>query len=296
MTTRCDAVDHLDPQLGWVRRCCKCKIPKPHADFNKHHKDQRGRQRVCRECESKRAPRKRGPRPAEQFKAKYARHRDEITASSRTHYRTVRGRFLTLISAARTRAKKRDLLHNLDIAWALDLWDRQKGCCAITGIPLEIDTPLRTRSKYLSPFAPSLDRIVCSGGYTKDNTRIVCVAVNLALNNFGEDVFHRMLEGFAAKQAGVDPQRASLQGRPRRVKGMPVEKPIIGDALEELANAKVGDTLVVQAQHRRIPAVVESLQAEVDRLREGVERLIYFEHEDAADLRQALRNLLSPWN
>jgi len=41
---------------------------------------------------------------------------------------------------------------------------------------------------------------------------------------------------------------------------------IIDDALEELAAARVGDMVVVQAQHRRIRAEVERLRAEVERL------------------------------
>lgn len=73
------------------------------------------------------------------------------------------------------------------------------------------------------------------------------------------------------------------------------ERTIIGDALEELTQAEVGDTLVVQAQHRRVPAEVDRLRAEVRRLHEGIERLVNLGHEDASDLRQALRNLLSPW-
>lgn len=62
-----------------------------------------------------------------------------------------------------------------------------------------LDIP-RTRKRHLNPFAPSLDRINCGGGYTKDNTRIVCVAVNVAINTFGDDVFFKMLEGYGKVQ------------------------------------------------------------------------------------------------
>jgi hypothetical protein len=41
----------------------------------------------------------------------------------------------------------------------------------------------------MHPFAPSVDRRLSSGGYTEDNVRLVCVAVNFAMGQWGEDVF-----------------------------------------------------------------------------------------------------------
>jgi hypothetical protein len=137
---------------------------------------------------------------------RYANKREEVIGYSRAHYRTVRGRFLTLISGARGRARKKKWEHDIDIDWALALWTKQGGRCLITNVPLEIDTPLRTQEKYLNPFAPSLDRIECDKGYTKDNTRIVCVAANLAMNRFGADVLRTMLDSYAGmKTRGTDP-------------------------------------------------------------------------------------------
>jgi len=46
------------------------------------------------------------------------------------------------------------------------------------------------------PFHPSLDRIDSSRGYTADNVRIVCVAMNVALGQWGEDVFRQLAEGY----------------------------------------------------------------------------------------------------
>ena len=38
----------------------------------------------------------------------------------------------------------------------------------------------------------SLDRIDSSKGYTVENCRLVCTAVNLAMNEWGEDVLERI--------------------------------------------------------------------------------------------------------
>lgn len=124
---RIDAVDREDPIVGWVRRCVKCKVEKPHDGcYHKHKRDIRGIQRTCKECTSKRdrseqrrsRPRVR-PSP-EHYKARYAKERVRINKYVQDHYRTVRGRFLTLISSARGRAIKNGIEHNLDIEWALD--------------------------------------------------------------------------------------------------------------------------------------------------------------------------------
>ena len=42
------------------------------------------------------------------------------------------------------------------------------------------------------PYAPSLDRVDAASGYTRDNVRLVCQAVNFALNAFGEDVLREI--------------------------------------------------------------------------------------------------------
>jgi hypothetical protein len=183
-----------------VRRCGNCKELKPHSDYHKNRSDSHGIQSICKLCSTTRErTRKRSPRGEGYQRQKYARTRESVITYVRAHYRTQRGRLLTLISAARTRATKKGLKHDLDIEWALALWAAQDGACCITGIPFELDHPVRTDSKDLNPYSPSLDRIDSQGGYTKDNTRLVCTCVNLALNRFGEDVFKRMLDGYSKK-------------------------------------------------------------------------------------------------
>src|SRR5690606_21411241 len=59
------------------------------------------------------------------------------------------------------------------------------------------------------PFAPSLDRIDTSTGYEAGNCRLVCVLANIALNEWGEDVFARVAIGVALKR------RALFRGRTR---------------------------------------------------------------------------------
>lgn len=44
------------------------------------------------------------------------------------------------------------------------------------------------------PFAPSLDRIDSSKGYTLSNTRLVCVASNFCMNQWGDGVIHELVQ------------------------------------------------------------------------------------------------------
>jgi hypothetical protein len=65
------------------------------------------------------------------------------------------------------------------------------GKCAITGIPFSgaEDAPGRRR-----PWVPTLDRIDPSKGYVAGNVRLICCAANIALNDWGDDVFWQMVE------------------------------------------------------------------------------------------------------
>lgn len=59
---------------------------------------------------------------------------------------------------------------------------RSGGRCEVTGITF------RRPTGHHEPLAPSLDRADISKGYTFDNCRLVCMAVNFAMNRWGEDV------------------------------------------------------------------------------------------------------------
>ncbi len=58
--------------------------------------------------------------------------------------------------------------------------------CAVSGIRFDMR---QVEGMRIRPWIPSIDRIDASKPYQKDNCRVVCAAVNLALNQFGDDVF-----------------------------------------------------------------------------------------------------------
>jgi hypothetical protein len=84
-----------------------------------------------------------------------------------------RRRCQRLLYNSRYRAKKKGLPHELDLDWILT--EVGKGKCALTGLPLSLDKP---KHALRSPWSPSLDRKDSNLGYTRENTQIVCTAVN----------------------------------------------------------------------------------------------------------------------
>lgn len=62
---------------------------------------------------------------------------------------------------------------------------RSNGKCEVTGIPFSDEVPNGSR---ISPFKESIDRIDSSKGYHAGNCRVVCLAVNLAMRDWGESV------------------------------------------------------------------------------------------------------------
>lgn len=100
---------------------------------------------------------------------------------------------LRLYYSAKSRAKRKNYEFALDQQDVFDMWDRQAGKCSLTGLPMfehHVGRQLKRR-----PWMPSIDRIDSYRGYTKDNVRLVCFAVNVALNAWGEDVVLRLAGG-----------------------------------------------------------------------------------------------------
>lgn len=104
------------------------------------------------------------------------------------------------ISNIKNRTKKKGWQFDITTEFIRELYSKQNGKCAVTKIPFTFN-PIKHRShrgRHKDPFSPSIDRIDSSRGYTKDNIRLVCVIVNLALNEFGDQIFSKMCTEFVS--------------------------------------------------------------------------------------------------
>lgn len=86
---------------------------------------------------------------------------------------------IKMIERARQRSRGRWDVFALTMDSMREIALRSRGYCEVTGHPLENE----------GPFAPSLDRIDCSRGYTPDNVRIVCLITNTAMLHYGKAAF-----------------------------------------------------------------------------------------------------------
>lgn len=148
-------------------------------------------------------------------------------------YHTLNGRIKTLIASARRRAYKKGIKFELTIEWLEDKFIKQKGRCLLTNLELEIKEGLG-----INPLSPSLDRRDPSKGYTFDNTRLVCTAINIALSNFGEKTFSLIADGFLQRKVKRDNINAAKRTEKSRNK---TSKSVSG---ESNPRAKITENIV----------------------------------------------------
>lgn len=134
--------------------------------------------------------------PIERKKAKYLRGREKDKQRKAANLGTVFGWCGKLFHAAKARAKKRGMDFSLSQEFVLELWEKQNGSCCLTGIPFELITGGNCGYKRYNPYSASLDRIDNSKGYTPENVRLVCTAINLAMNEFGLEQFEIFCKSF----------------------------------------------------------------------------------------------------
>lgn len=159
--------------------------------------------KVCRECKELKLrtafPRNRTRKDGLAYECKSCRksYWDANGHGISKRYReSTAGRLKTLLRSASQRAIEHDLVFDLDYEWLLNLYQKQGGCCSLTGLEFCFETNGDMCQK---PFSPSLDRIIPKYGYTKENTRLVCTAINVAFNQHGEEVFRRIAAAYLAK-------------------------------------------------------------------------------------------------
>jgi hypothetical protein len=101
-----------------------------------------------------------------------------------------------LINSAKKRALKSGYKMSVTLDHILTRIYDQKNKCLLTEIPFEYEPK---ENHFRRPYAPSLDRIDSSKGYTKRNTRVVCYAANAAMNEWGENTLRRVASGYVMK-------------------------------------------------------------------------------------------------
>ncbi len=198
-----------------IRKCWKCKEDKL-LTSDLFYREFDGFQKACKECQKKRnkeyssenseyfAKKGKEKYKREDNHARYLKTRDKYLERKDIWSKSIKGRLYDLLEAARDRSRKKELLIDIDLDYLIFLYQIQEQKCSLTDIPfvLERNSPGKRGFK---PFGPSIDRIDCSKGYTKDNVRLVCVIVNLSLNNFGDECFDKMCEAYIAKKKRVIP-------------------------------------------------------------------------------------------
>jgi hypothetical protein len=97
--------------------------------------------------------------------------------------------------SARRRARATGTEFTLTLADVEQLAADNAHCCALTGIPFDF-AQLQRGTESRRPFFPSLDRITPKGPYSLANVRLVLVAMNIALSDWGEDVFRMLAQGY----------------------------------------------------------------------------------------------------
>lgn len=163
-----------------------CQLEKPLTEFHRAGGCRNGRRPECKICIKQKHRdyyAKNSGLRALQARLRRSNNPERSRAVSWQYYAVPRNRAKRLIYLAKGRAKKRGIPCDLDIKFI-----EQKlilGKCEATGIPFEFGADIKRRRH---PFAPSIDRIDPTKGYTKENIQVVVFVHNAARGDWGDAI------------------------------------------------------------------------------------------------------------
>jgi hypothetical protein len=98
---------------------------------------------------------------------------------------------------AKQRAKLKSKPFSLSLDWLLDRAIAIEFKCELTGIPFYTTQFGLPKNR---AFSPSIDRIDCHKGYTPDNVRIVLLAVNVMVSDWGTETMDIIARSYRLKK------------------------------------------------------------------------------------------------
>jgi hypothetical protein len=149
-----------------MKVCFKCKQEKSYEFFFKHHQTSDGFHSWCKSCCTE------------------GNNKSRAKQNS-----TIEGRAKIFLQNARKSAAKRNQEFLLSVEDIVNFWKQQDEICAYSGRKMTLDAgKLET---------VSIERIDSSIGYTKDNTILVCQAINRMKSDFKYDDFYELCKDVA---------------------------------------------------------------------------------------------------
>jgi hypothetical protein len=160
--------------MEYKKICRECKEEKAVSEFHKDKTKKYGVTGICKPCSviTRRAYYLANTPQILEYQRRYAKFYIP------RHTREIDSKLKNLCTKARKRINREFSLVPQDLH---DLWTKQDGKCAYTGLPL-----VATANQYNTV---SLDRIDSSKGYVVGNIQLVCAAVNKMKLDYDEKVY-----------------------------------------------------------------------------------------------------------
>ena len=108
--------------------------------------------------------------------------------------------YQTIWSTKRRNIARKHGTNGVEEETMISILVRSRGLCEVTGLPFEYGAESQG-----SPYRYSVDRINSDIGYSRENTRVVCLAVNIAMNKWGEAVLRRIGKAITLQELRSDP-------------------------------------------------------------------------------------------
>lgn len=198
--------------LNHKSQCTRCKADKPLVAFHKDRTRHNGVQSRCKACEKARTQLRKVNMSLQE---RNRRRRAEYTRYEESTQR----RASALFRAARANAKTAGVPFDLTPEWIQDRIEH--GVCALSGLPLIMNRDPNVR---VNPRAPSLDRIMIGGGYTKDNVRVVCWQANMARGQYADATLLELAEGIIRTISSQALRREGSETIPKGSRGQAASK------------------------------------------------------------------------
>jgi len=198
-----------------MKNCFICKLDLPEENYHKNKRNSDGLCYYCKDCRSTLRKQKTYDRTIEDARCSMCKemktaehfHSDKSSKNGLQTYCKectnirmqnyydkggLRVFMVKIFRQIRQNAESRNIPVEIDLQYLLDLYENQKGLCALSGIKMDFKSYKSRNSRIINKNNISPDRIDPSKGYVPGNVQLVCAVVNAMKWDYSQDDFIEM--------------------------------------------------------------------------------------------------------